>query len=169
MTDDIPRLPRFTYDDAWRVGAALMEQCRANNLPVTIGIWLGEQRVFHSARPGTSADNDNWLDRKARTVRRFGTSSLAVARRYLDDSSAASFQTFLMTFGLPASDYALAGGAVPILVHDNLVGVIAVSGLTSEQDHELALGALRTAARPSSIECDETAAPSATDVTAGDR
>jgi uncharacterized protein (UPF0303 family) len=146
MSNDIPQLRRFSYDDAWRLGTALVEQCRANDLAVTIGIWFGDQRVFHSARPGTSADNDAWLERKARIVRRFRASSLEVARRYLEDASESSFQNFLAIFGLPAADYAPAGGAVPVFVDGHLVAAVGVSGLTSEQDHELAVGALRAAA-----------------------
>ena len=146
MNEDIPALRRFSYDDAWRVGTLLVEQCRANSSPVTIGIWLGEQRVFHSAWPGTSADNDAWLERKARIVRRFRTSSLEVARRYVDSGSEGSIDAFLTAFGLPSAEYFPAGGAAPIFVQDHLVGVIGVSGLTSEQDHELAVGALRAAA-----------------------
>ena len=45
---------------------------------VTISIWLGQQRVFHAALPGTSADNDSWVEKKANVVRRFGRSSLDV-------------------------------------------------------------------------------------------
>lgn len=147
MNDDIPQLHRFSYDDAWRVGTGLVEQCRADGHAVTIGIWLGDQRVFHAARPGTSADNDGWLERKARIVRRFRASSLEVSRHYVDAAAGGS-DAFLTAFGLSAADYFPAGGAVPIFVQDHFVGVIAVSGLTSEQDHELAVDALRGAAGP---------------------
>ena len=41
------------------------------------------------------------------------------------------------------SQYAPAGGAVPIRVRGALVGVLAVSGLESTEDHELAVSALR--------------------------
>jgi uncharacterized protein (UPF0303 family) len=146
VNEDIPQLQRFSYDDAWQVGSTLVEQCRADNLPVTIGIWLGEQRVFHSARPGTSADNDAWLQRKAGIVRRFRSSSLAVAQGYVEAGPDGSIESFLTAFALPSAEYYPAGGAVPIFVQDHLVGVIGVSGLTSEQDHELAVGALRAAA-----------------------
>lgn len=145
MNEEIPQLPQFSYDDAWHVGTTLVEQCRANNFPVTIGIWLGDQLVFHAARPGTSADNDAWLARKARIVRRFRTSSLGVAQSYVNPESDRGIEAFLTAFGLPAEKYFPAGGAVPIFVHDHLVGVLGVSGLTSEQDHELAVDALRGA------------------------
>lgn len=133
-----PDLDRFDHDLAWTVGAGLVERCRAGALPVTIGIWLGEQRVFHAALPGTSADNDRWIERKARIVRHFGQASAEVGARHAGDD----VEGFLRTFALPAELYFPAGGAVPILVRGLLVGVLAVSGLASDEDHVLAVEAL---------------------------
>jgi len=65
----------FDNDDAWRLGVQLVEAARAGGLGVTISIRRGTQRLFHAALPGTCADNDSWLDRKARVVERFGHSS----------------------------------------------------------------------------------------------
>jgi uncharacterized protein (UPF0303 family) len=134
-----PDLDRFDHDLAWKVGAGLVERCRTDALPVTIGIWLGEQRVFHAALPGTSADNDRWIERKARVVRHFGQSSAEVYAQYASDG----VEGFLRTFALPSELYFPAGGAVPILVRGLMVGVLAVSGLTSDRDHVLAVEALR--------------------------
>lgn len=138
---DEPDFASFTHDDAWRVGSALVASCRAEELPVTISLHLGEQRVFHAALPGTSADNDVWALRKTRVVRHFDRSSHAVGEGIGGDVA-----TFLAVFGLPAADYAPTGGAVPIRVRGTLVGVLAVSGLESSQDHDRATAALREAA-----------------------
>ena len=138
MTSDPPDLDRFDFDDAWRLGSTLAERCRGQGLPVTISIHLGEQRVFHAALPGTSADNDSWVDRKSRVVRRFDCASLEVQRTLAKDDADA----FFAQFALSPSQYAPAGGAVPIRVRGALVGVLAVSGLESSEDHELAVAAL---------------------------
>lgn len=130
-------LETFSYKDSWRIGNALVERCQQNNLPVSIGIWMGQQRVFHCALEGTSADNDSWIERKANTVRRFGCSSSEVQKRFGELGT-----DFYTWFGTSPSEYALAGGAVPILVRGSLVGVIAVSGLESSEDHDLATWAL---------------------------
>lgn len=132
----------FTHDDAWRLGSGLVAACRADSLPVTISIHLGEQRVFHAALPGTSADNDDWAMRKTRVVRRFDRSSHEVGQTYAGDDPAG----FLAAFGLAAADYAPTGGAVPIRVNGSMVGVLAISGLASNDDHDRALDALRAAA-----------------------
>jgi uncharacterized protein (UPF0303 family) len=141
MTSEPPDFDHFDLDDAWRLGTTLAERCRGQRLPVTISIHLGEQRVFHAALPGTSADNDSWVDRKSRVVRRFACSSLEVQDRYAKDDP----DRFFAAFALSPSEYAPAGGAVPIRVGGTLVGVLAVSGLESTEDHELAVSALSEA------------------------
>jgi uncharacterized protein (UPF0303 family) len=138
MAAQVPELDRFTHDEAWRTGAALVARCRAERLPVTIAIWLGQQRVFHAALPGTSADNDAWVEKKARVVHRFGRSSLEVFEHY-DVGAHARFHEI---FGLSRSEYAPGEGAIPIKVRGSLVGVLAVSGLEGGGDHDLAVSGL---------------------------
>ncbi len=139
MQDTVPDLDRFTHDDAWRVGVDLVEQAHAQNLPITVSIRLGEQLVFHAAMPGTSADNDGWVERKSHIVQRFGQASHDVGQRFAPDGDALRF---LAAFGLSPERYFPAGGAVPIMVHGTMVGVLAVSGLESSEDHDLAVAAL---------------------------
>ncbi|WP_426007294.1 heme-degrading domain-containing protein [Paenarthrobacter sp. NyZ202] len=132
-----PGLIRFSFDEAWRAGSKLVSRCREEGAPVTIGIWLGSQRVFHCALNGTSADNDAWLERKANTVRHFGCSSLEAQERFGHLGN-----DFFSIFALSRTNYAIAGGAVPIMVQGSMVGVIGVSGLESSEDHALAVWAL---------------------------
>jgi uncharacterized protein (UPF0303 family) len=139
VTSALPDLNRFDHDAAWRVGSSLVHSCRRAGQPVTIAVWLGEQRVFHAALPGSSADNDSWVERKARVVRRFARSSHEVELDLAGDDTAG----FFTAFGLSPAEYAPSGGAVPIVVRGTMVGVLAVSGLTSAEDHDLAIAALR--------------------------
>jgi len=141
----VPDFRAFDHNDAWRIGRALVARCQQQQLPVTISIHLGQQRVFHAALPGTSANNDDWVMRKTRVVQRFDRSSHDVGQTYFADDTL----TFLAAFGLSAADYAPTGGAVPIRVNGTTVGVLAVSGLTSVDDHELALAALSSEGVPS--------------------
>lgn len=137
--DDLPDFDRFGHDDAWRIGSALVERCRAEGLPVVISITLGEQRVFHVALKGATADNDSWVDRKARVVRRFDRSSLALAEHYGVEQNPGFYEAF----GISRADYAPGEGAIPIRVHGTQVGVLAISGLESGGDHALAVEGLR--------------------------
>lgn len=139
--EDLPDFERFDLDDAWRVGSGLVEHCRAEHLPVVVSITLGEQRVFHVALPGATADNDAWAERKARVVRRFDRSSAAVAAHYRVDSSPGFYEAFALSRTL----FAVGEGAVPIRVHGAQVGVLAISGLETGGDHDLAVLGLRLA------------------------
>jgi uncharacterized protein (UPF0303 family) len=144
MSNEPPDLDYFDLDSAWLIGMTLATNCREQRLPVTISIQLGMHRVFHAALPGTSADNDSWVERKSQVVRRFGCSSQEVHARYVGDDA----DKFFTTFALSPAQYAPWGGAVPIRVRGSMIGVLAVSGLESSEDHELALSALRSAEAP---------------------
>lgn len=143
ITEEIPDLDRFGHEEAWRLGNALLKACWRNALPVVVCVHLGEQRVFHAGLPGSSADNDRWAERKTRIVQHFGEPSLDVWRRHVGDGDP---MAFLAAFALPPERYFPAGGAVPIRVRGTMVGVVAVSGLESHEDHDLATAALRTLA-----------------------
>lgn len=143
-TSVIPEFTRLDTDIVWRLGVELLDECRAAGHAVTIAAKLGQQRVFHAALPGTSADNDRWVDRKLRIVEHFGIPSLEVHERFVGDGG--SFGDFLTGFGLSPELYAPAGGAVPLRVGGVVAGGLAVSGLDSATDHQLALDAIRRAA-----------------------
>ena len=139
--NDIPDLDRFDHDDAWRLGVQVVTACRQNALPVAVAIHVGEQRVFRAGLPGSSADHDRWAERKAAIIRHFGQPSLEVWTRYVGDGDP---MAFLSAFALSPVHYFPAGGAVPIRVRGTMVGVLAISGLESHEDHNLAAAALRS-------------------------
>lgn len=132
-------LDRFDNDDAWRLGARLVEAARAQQLAVSITIRRGGQRLFHAALPGTVPDNDFWLDRKCRVVERFHKASFRVGTE-----CRARGRTFEETYGLPEADYAAHGGAFPLTVRGvGVVGAVAVSGLPQAEDHAFVVAELR--------------------------
>lgn len=128
----------FDEDTAWALGTALRDAALAAGLPVAISIRRNGQRLFHVALPGSSADNDGWLDRKCAVVDRYGRSSLRVGEQFRVDGG--SFDT---DSRLDTSDYAAHGGAFPILVRGTgCVGTVAVSGLPQLEDHQLVVETL---------------------------
>jgi uncharacterized protein (UPF0303 family) len=129
---------RFDEDTAWALGEALREAARAAALPVAISIRRNGQRLFHAALPGSSADNDGWLERKSAVVDRYGRSSLRVGEQFRVNGG--SFDTDAR---LNPSEYAAHGGAFPILVRGTgCVGTVAVSGLPEVDDHQLVVETL---------------------------
>jgi uncharacterized protein (UPF0303 family) len=131
------RFTSFSHDDAWAVGAHLVQLASERSLPVAVAIMLGDQRVFHAGLAGASADNDEWLERKFRVVRRYGHSSLAVGTRFRVDG-----RDFDSDSRLDTALYAAHGGAFPIIVQGSIVGIAGVSGLRQRDDHALVVEAL---------------------------
>ena len=126
---------RFGHDEAWQLGSRIRELARGRDLPVCIGVDLGEQAVFRAGLPGSTRDNDRWLARKFATVRYFAKCSLATMAMGQDPGVYA-------TYGLDRATYAFAGGAFPIRVNGALVGTVGVSGLADVDDHDLVVEAL---------------------------
>ena len=135
------QFPRFDHAAAWALGQWLVATATERQLPIAVSIRFGRQRVFHAALPGSSADNDGWLDRKYRSVEYFGTASLAVGASFRKKG-----RDFATSSGLDPSRYCDSGGAFPLLVGGMLAGVVGVSGLTQLEDHALVVEALRVAA-----------------------
>lgn len=131
-------LPRFTYDDAWALGSLLVDMAREREAPVAIDIRRGGQQLFHAALPGSTPDNDAWIDRKRRVVERYGCSSYLVGSRFR-----AKGTTFEDSSRLDPDRFAAHGGAFPIAVEGaGVIGTVVVSGLPQVADHALVVAAL---------------------------
>ena len=118
---------------AWRVGTAIAERAVADELPVAVSVRRNGQRLFHVGLPGSSADNDVWLDRKMAVVDLYGRSSYLVGTRFR--AAGGHFDT---DSRLDPATFAAHGGAFPVLVRGvGCVGSIGVSGLPEAEDHRL--------------------------------
>lgn len=128
----------FTNETAWELGHALVDAAHRGGLSVTVDIRRGEQQLFHYALPGTAADNDAWIERKNRVVRRFGHSSFYVGSKHRIDGT-----DFAERELVDPREYAAHGGAFPVIVRGvGVVGTVTVSGLPQADDHALVVEAL---------------------------
>lgn len=133
------RFTWFNEDTAWEVGNALIQHAILERLPVTVDITRGEHQVFHASRPGTSADNDEWVKRKIRLVNRFGHSSFYIGQ-LLKSKGKSLEEAYLISEGT----YAPHGGCFPIIVKGTgMIGTITASGLPQEDDHRLVVDTIR--------------------------
>ena len=129
---------RFDNDTALALGQVLVDAAREERLAVTVDIRRGEQQLFHAALAGTAADNDAWIERKNRVVRRFGHSSY-----YVGTLLGLEGTTIEEKFLLDGTLYAAHGGAFPVMVRDvGMVGTVTVSGLPQAEDHRLVVTVL---------------------------
>ncbi|RKT57353.1 heme-degrading domain-containing protein [Saccharothrix australiensis] len=128
----------FTNEDALALGAFLLDAARAQGLPLVVSVRRNGQRLFHAALPGTSADNDEWIERKSRVVDRYGQSSFRVGERFR-----ARGQTFEADSRLDPGAYAAHGGVFPVTVAGvGVVGTVGVSGLPQAEDHAFVVAQL---------------------------
>jgi uncharacterized protein (UPF0303 family) len=133
------RFDDFTLEDAWLLGSRMRQAAAEEELPIVIGIVLGQQRVFHAALPGSSADNDEWLARKTRVALRYGQASLAVGESFRNRG-----KDFDAESRLDPREFAAHGGVVPLrLQGGTVVGAVGVSGLPQLDDHAFVVRQLR--------------------------
>ncbi|MEV6830924.1 heme-degrading domain-containing protein [Amycolatopsis sp. NPDC051102] len=122
---------KFDNETALALGRQMLDAAADRGLAVTISIRRNGQRLFHAALPGTSADNDGWIDRKSRVVDRYGHSSFLVGTQFRANGG-----SFEQHSRLDLGDYAAHGGVFPVLVRGvGPVGTVGVSGLPQAEDH----------------------------------
>ncbi|MFB9377309.1 heme-degrading domain-containing protein [Kineococcus gynurae] len=132
------RFDRLDDDVVWRLGCLLRERAVAGAKPFAVAIRRNGRTVFRCALPGSSADNDGWLDRKMAVVDRYGRSSWAVGTAFR--VAGEEFDTHAR---LDTRVFAAHGGAFPLLVRGvGCVGSVAVSGLPEAEDHEFVVSVL---------------------------
>jgi uncharacterized protein (UPF0303 family) len=130
--------PSFTETEAWELGSLLVRLAAERGLPVALDIRRGRQQLFHAGLPGSTADNDAWIERKVRVVYRYGASSYLVGRRL-----AAKGRELDASQGVDPALYAAHGGAFPVrLPGAGVIGVVTVSGLPQADDHALVVEAI---------------------------
>ena len=136
--EELLQFAEFSNETACAVGLSLVEIARSEGKSVTVDVRRNGHQLFHFALPGTAPDNDHWILRKARVVNRFGHSSFYLGRRFASKNT-----TIQESALLDPTRYAAHGGAFPAIVRGTgQVGVITVSGLPQQEDHELVVRAL---------------------------
>ena len=126
-------LNSFEVNAALEVGKIALEIAISRDLPIAVEVRIGDWTVFHASLPGSSPENDWWMNRKARVVMKTGHSSL-YERVFAEESGVDWFAQH----GVTEEEYAIHGGGLPINVKgEGLVGVLLISGLPQVQDHLL--------------------------------
>jgi uncharacterized protein (UPF0303 family) len=126
------QLSRFTTADAIALGTLAVDRGSARGLGIVIMVRHTARTVFQAALPGSVADSDEWVIRKARTVERFGISTLAQFVRAQERG-----RDFHASHFLSPSEYAAYGGGIPVEVASvGVVGGFYASGLPHLDDHE---------------------------------
>ena len=131
-------LPSFSKADALTLGTAAVDYIHRTGKPgVFIEVQQNGNVIFSHCMDGATLENQDWAERKLRTVTLFEHSTLFVGEKFRSRD-----RNFFDYY--PCGQYHVAGGGFPIRVSGaGIVGMIAVSGLAPEEDHEVCVAALR--------------------------
>jgi uncharacterized protein (UPF0303 family) len=128
----------FNEDVAVDLGLRIRVGARAFTKGVAVGIYLWDRTVFYGATAGATEGNRSWIERKVKLVKLQLKSSYRVVVERGDKP-----RQLEPGWGLAPSEYALAGGAFPIVVKGiGIVGAAAASGLHERDDHEIVRAAI---------------------------
>lgn len=134
------RFTALSHEDALALGMDLAARAEERNWPLAVSVFLGEQHVFRYACPGTTAENDDWIERKRKTVYKFHEPSFLVGQRFISQG-----KNFAAETGLDDTVFAAHGGGFPLFAGDTFVGAVIASGVPQQDDHAIVVEALRAA------------------------
>lgn len=108
------------------------------NLPIAVEVRLGDWIIYHASLPGSTVENQGWIDRKARVVMLKHHSTMfervSAQERGVD---------WHKENNLLGDTHAIHGGGLPLITKDDgFVGVLLISGLPQVEDHLLGVEVL---------------------------
>ena len=121
----------LTILDLIEIGIIATELGIDRKLPLAIEVRLGDWIIYHASLPGSTAENQWWIDRKARVVLLKNHSTL-----YERVSAEERGVDWHKENNLLDETHAVHGGGLPLITMDQgFVGVLLISGLPQVEDH----------------------------------
>ena len=107
-------------------------------LPIAVEVRLGDWIIYHASLPGSTPENQWWIDRKARVVMLKQHSTM-----YERVSAQERGVDWHKENNLLDETHAIHGGGLPLITKgDGFVGVLLISGLPQVEDHLLGVEVL---------------------------
>ena len=108
------------------------------NLPIAVEVRLGDWTIYHASLPGSTVENQWWIDRKARVVMLKHHSTM-----YERVSAQERGVDWHKENNLLDETHAIHGGGLPLITKgEGFVGVLLISGLPQVEDHLLGVEVL---------------------------
>ena len=131
-------LPTLELSDALEIGEITRFKGIKRKLPIAIEVRLGDWIIYHVSLPGSTAENDWWMSRKARTVMLKHHSTM-----YERVSAEERGVDWHKENALLDETHAIHGGGLPLITkNEGFVGVLLISGLPQVEDHLLGVEVL---------------------------
>jgi len=131
-------LPKLEIIDALDIGEIAKDKGSERNLPIAIEVRIDNWIIYHASLPGSTSENQWWIDRKARVVLLKHHSTL-----YERVSAQERGVDWHKENNLKDETHAIHGGGLPLITKDQgFVGVLLISGLPQVEDHLLGVEVL---------------------------
>jgi len=131
-------LPTLEFSDALEIGEITRFKGIKRKLPIAIEVRIGDWIIYHVSLPGSTAENDWWMSRKARTVMLKHHSTM-----YERVSAQERGVDWHKENALLDETHAIHGGGLPLITkNEGFVGVLLISGLPQVEDHLLGVEVL---------------------------
>jgi uncharacterized protein (UPF0303 family) len=133
----------FTFDNltpvnALEIGEIAKSLSLLKSLPIAVEVRLGDWNIYHASLPGSTVENQWWIDRKARVVLLKHHSTL-----YERVSAEERGVDWHKENNLLDETHAIHGGGLPLITKDEgFVGMLLISGLPQVEDHLLGVEVL---------------------------
>jgi len=131
-------LPKLEIIDALDIGELAKSKGSERNLPIAIEVRIDNWIIYHASLPGSTSENQWWIDRKARVVLLKHHSTLYERVRAQERGV-----DWHKENNLKDETHAIHGGGLPLITKDQgFVGVLLISGLPQVEDHLLGVEVL---------------------------
>ena len=128
-------LTSLTQAQALEIGAIAQAIGLERKLPIAVEVRMKDWIVFHASLPGSSPENDWWINRKAAVVNLTGNSTLLERVKAEEDGV-----DWYKAHCVEEEGYAIFGGGLALnVVGLGLTGILIVSGLEQVADHMLGI------------------------------
>jgi uncharacterized protein (UPF0303 family) len=131
-------LPKLDVADALEIGQIAASIGAEHGLPIAVEVRIVDWIIYHASLPGSTVENQGWIDRKARVVLLKQHSTLfervSAQERGVD---------WFAENNLTDATHAIHGGGLPLITQgDGFVGGLLISGLPQIEDHLLGVKVL---------------------------
>jgi uncharacterized protein (UPF0303 family) len=136
--EKILELPNLSVNDYLEIGEIAKSFGTQRGLPIAVEVRIGDWIIYHASLPGSTSENQWWIDRKARVVLLKHHSTL-----YERVSAQERGVDWHSENNLLDETHAIHGGGLPLITKsEGFVGVLLVSGLPQVEDHLLGVEVL---------------------------